>query len=116
MPKLNKEALDAYKNQKPANQENYINIGMSACGIAAGAGEVYDVFSEEVKRRNLSVEVRKCGCIGKCFAEPMVEVRIEGLPTVYYGKVTPDIALKILDKHILGKKLVNDHIYSLKIE
>jgi NADP-reducing hydrogenase subunit HndB len=84
---------------------------MSACGLAAGAEEVFQALVEEVKKRNLPVEVTKSGCAGMCYAEPMVEVKMEGLPTVTYGKVNREIALEILERHIMGKTLLDDHIF-----
>jgi NADP-reducing hydrogenase subunit HndB len=32
------------------------------------------------------------------------------MPTIVYGTVDKDTALKIVRKHILGKVLINDHI------
>jgi NADP-reducing hydrogenase subunit HndB len=92
-----------------------ISIGMSACGLAAGAEDVYRTLVEEVKRRNLPVEVKKSGCMGMCYAEPIVEVNVEGLPTVTYGKVNRDIALRILERHVIGKTLINDYIFEPRL-
>ena len=49
-----------------------------------------------------------------CYAEPLVEVKIDGLPQVTYGKVTKEIAMKIIEKHVCSKMLVNDAIFSLE--
>jgi NADP-reducing hydrogenase subunit HndB len=108
--KLDPKTLEALRNQ-PAPNMSSISVGMSACGLAAGAEEIFNILVEEVKKRNLPIEVTKCGCIGMCYAEPLVEVKVEGLPAVTYGKVSRDTALKILEKHVAGKMLVNDNIY-----
>lgn len=113
MAKINRKELDDLRRQ-PENSKAYITVGMSACGLAAGAAEVYRVFTEEVKKRNLPVEVNKCGCIGMCYAEPLVEVKVEGLPVVTYGKVSREIAIRILERHVAGKKLINDFIYGVR--
>ena len=114
MAKLTKTDLDKIKQKAKNNDKNWIKVGMSACGIAAGAAEVFNTFIEEAKKRNLEVEIKKCGCQGMCFAEPLVEVRVKGLPTVTYGKVNNDIAVKILEKHICANTLVKDHIYEIR--
>lgn len=93
--------------------KNCIKVGMSTCGIAAGAQKVYDALKEEVKKRNIDVLVMRCGCVGLCSAEPLVEVYVEGMPTVLYGHVNVENAIKILDKHVCRKKLVNDLIFDL---
>ena len=51
-----------------------------------------------------------------CFAEPLVEVSVEGAPTVVYGRVNKEIAVKIMEKHVVGKMLVNDYIFDLGIK
>ncbi len=113
MSKLSKQDLEALRNQ-PAEEKSSISIGMSACGLAAGAEEVYQTLVEEVKKRNLPIEINKCGCIGMCYAEPLVEVKVKGLPTVTYGKVNKEIAIKILERHVAGKMLINDYVFGIK--
>ena len=106
---LNKWREDA-RGRAP---RNWIRVGYSTCGIAAGAKEVLDVFVEEVKARNMDVAVQKCGCVGLCSAEPLVEVNIEGAPRVFYGKVNEEVAHRIMDEHVCAKKLVENHIYEI---
>lgn len=95
---------------------NYIKVGMSTCGLAAGAQEAYDIFKEEIERLGLDIKLKKCGCLGMCFAEPLVEVALEGLPMVIYGKVNVAIAHRIIDEHICSKRIVNDHVYELHVK
>lgn len=104
--KLKEEAL----NKAP---KNWIRVGYSTCGVAAGADEVYKVLVDEVKTRGMSIEVKKCGCVGLCSAEPLVEVNVDGVPHVYYGKVNKEVAHKIMDEHVCQKKLVENHIYEI---
>lgn len=61
-----------------------IKIGTGSCGLAAGAGEVYDFFKETIK----DIEIIGVGCIGHCYAEPLVEVETDQ-GSVFYEKVEP---------------------------
>ncbi|MCK9603648.1 MAG: (2Fe-2S) ferredoxin domain-containing protein [Candidatus Omnitrophica bacterium] len=108
---------DLEKMQKAPNgaPKDWIKVGMGSCGIAAGAEEVYNFFAEEVKKRNLQIDIKKCGCAGSCYAEPLVEVSVSGLPSVVYGTVNKEIATKILEKHVISKMLVNDCIFEVLI-
>jgi len=106
------EKMSKVLNNKP---KDWIKVGLSSCGIAAGAEDVFNFFVEEVKKRNLQIEIKKCGCAGMCYAEPLVEVSVEGLPSVIYGGVNKDIATKILEKHVISKMLVNDCIFEVLI-
>ena len=51
------------------------------------------------------IRVSQTGCIGLCALEPLVQVQIADQAPVTYGKVTPDVAHRILQNHI-GKGLV----------
>ncbi len=113
MSKLDRESLDAIREQLP-DKEAYISVGMSACGIAAGAEEVFKALVDEVEKRKIPVNIRMCGCVGMCYAEPLVEVKIEGLPTVTYGRVTKEIALRILESHVAARTLLDDCIYGIR--
>ncbi|NTV30221.1 MAG: (2Fe-2S) ferredoxin domain-containing protein [Candidatus Omnitrophica bacterium] len=111
---MTKEELFKMKDAALAKRpQNWIRVGYSTCGIAAGAKEVYETMIEETRARNLNVQVSKCGCLGLCSAEPLVEVNVEGAPRVFYGKVNKEVAQKIVDEHVGQKKLVEGHIYDI---
>lgn len=109
---LNNFDEEAKKGKK--DNRNWIKVGLSTCGIAAGADVAFDTIKKVIKENGAEVEVIRVGCAGKCYAEPLVEVKIEGMPQVVYGNVSEDIAAKIVQKHVLGKQLINDHIYQVK--
>ncbi len=110
MKKLNREQFEQILKSPEPGPKNVVRVGMSTCGIAAGADKVYAVLQKEIKRRNLDVIVKKTGCLGMCYCEPLVEVDIEGVPGVIYGNVDEKAALGIVDKHLCGKRLMNDHV------
>ena len=62
-----------------------IKIGAGSCGLAAGAGEILDIFRKSFSE----TEVVEVGCIGHCYAEPLIEVETdEG--SIFYGNVKAD--------------------------
>ncbi|ADN02316.1 hypothetical protein STHERM_c13760 [Spirochaeta thermophila DSM 6192] len=96
----------------PDNKEIHIVVGMGTSGIAAGAKETLDAFLRIIEEKGLTnVAVRQVGGFGLDYAEPTVEVIMPGMPRVIYGKVTPDVARRIVEDHILGGKLVENHVY-----
>jgi len=115
MNRLKKEDLNRIKEEYGKRKKDWIKVGCSTCGIAAGAQEVFETLCREVKEHHLDIDVKKCGCAGMCYAEPLVEVNVEGMPRVFYGKVTSETADKIIEKHVRGKMLMDDHIYDLKV-
>lgn len=108
MKKLTKEDLDKISANPPQEEKNWIKVGTSTCGIAAGAEDVFNVLTEEAKKRNIPISVKKCGCVGMCYAEPLVEVSVEGMPRVTYGKVNRDTAIHILEEHIRNRKIIDE--------
>lgn len=102
-----KSQVDLREKGDKAEQMIIIRVAMATCGIAAGAREIMNYFSDEVADRGLNnVMVTQSGCMGYCYAEPTVEVRKPGEDPIVYGDVTKERAEEILDKYILGGELV----------
>jgi len=101
-------------NNFELNKDNVtaeILVGMGTCGIAAGADKVYKRLLKTVEKRGLdSIKVKKTGCLGLCFSEPNVEVRVDGLPDVLYGYVTDEFADRILDEHVIDQNIINKNV------
>jgi NADP-reducing hydrogenase subunit HndB len=85
---------------------------MGTCGIAAGAKVTLDAFINALDDNKLvdQVIVRQTGCMGLCHSEPTVEVISPGMPDVIYGRVDASVAKEIVQKHILGHELLDNHI------
>lgn len=79
-----------------------ITIGMATCGKAAGADEIDLVFREILEERKIEANIIHVGCIGHCYAEPVVIIENPGFPPILYYNVTPGKA-KILVKSFLEK-------------
>jgi NADH-quinone oxidoreductase subunit F len=50
-----------------------IMVGQGSCGVAAGAGKVYDALFAKIKESD-NIDLRVTGCIGMCFLEPIVDI------------------------------------------
>ena len=59
-----------------------IKVGQGSCGIAAGAGKVYDVLNAKLSG-NEDVKLSITGCIGMCYLEPIVDVYEGALRRTY---------------------------------
>ncbi len=80
----------------------WIRVGTALCGQAAGADQVIATFISELERQGLNAQVSRVGCLGLCFAEPMVDVLLPGQGRVVYGNVGPGDVGGIVSSH-LGK-------------
>jgi len=77
-----------------------IYIGMATCGLAAGAGETRRAFTETLAERNIEAAVIPVGCLGHCYAEPVVVIHTPDYPPLCFHNVSPGKA-KILVKSFL---------------
>jgi NADP-reducing hydrogenase subunit HndB len=88
-----------------------IIVGMGTPGIAAGARDTMKAILDIIEKDNLSaVMVRQTGNIGIDSWEPIVQVVVGDQPMVTYGKVTPEVARRIMKEHVVGGQIVKDHV------
>jgi NADH-quinone oxidoreductase subunit F len=84
------------------DQKPVILVGTATCGRAAGALDVLQAVKEVVKNRNLECGIFEVGCLGHCYAEPLVIIRKPGYPSICYGHVTPVLAENLVTNLILN--------------
>ena len=100
----------ARKMQMRDKKEGYrVVVGMATFGITAGARPLLNKLVEEVADRKLdNVTVTQVGCMGECALEPIVEVYDPDGARSTYCKVDPAKAVRILEEHVIGGKVVDD--------
>jgi NADH-quinone oxidoreductase subunit F len=84
------------------SQEPRILIGTATCGRAAGALDILQTINDELAQQDIKAKVTQVGCMGHCYAEPMVIVEKPGWPPICYGYVTPGIASRLVQDFIIG--------------
>jgi NADP-reducing hydrogenase subunit HndB len=84
-----------------------VKVAMATCGIASGARETMEFMAEALEKRGVDAAVTKVGCMGYCYAEPTIEVRLPGREPVVFGGVNRDKADEIIEKYIKGGELVD---------
>jgi NADP-reducing hydrogenase subunit HndB len=110
LKRIREEALQKREAKTTSGQKEVI-VGMGTVGIAAGARETLKAILDYIETENLlGVVVRQTGNIGLDSWEPVVQVVVGSEPLVSYGKVTPEIAKQIMKEHIVGGKVVKQHV------
>ena len=110
-----KERMQSKVALREGSGERRVVVGMATCGIAAGARPVLTAFTEEVAKRNLqNVTVTQTGCIGICQYEPVVEVYEPGKEKVTYVKMTPEMAVKVVNDHLVNGNVVTEYTIGAK--
>ncbi len=86
-----------YESEAPV-----IMVGSATCGNSAGAIVVKSIIKEELDKKNVKYELITVGCIGLCYAEPIITIIKKGKPAIFYGNVTPDLTRDLVNSYILG--------------
>lgn len=85
-----------------------ILVGQGSCGLAAGAGKVYNFLETQIKAQGLDVKLDITGCIGTCYLEPIVDVIDNDGKKTTYVKVDEKTAEQIIESHIKKSEIVKD--------
>jgi NADP-reducing hydrogenase subunit HndC len=101
--------LERYRNPLP-QPANWASVGLDTGGIAAGGKEVLKALYQEKEKQGIAADIRKAGSLGLAYADPVVQVKAEGLPLVTYGAVDATIAARIVNEHFARGHLIDDHI------
>ncbi len=86
-----------YFGRKPV-----ILVGTATCGRSAGSLEALEIFRTESESRGLDWEIVETGCIGLCYAEPVVCIAKPYRPGIFYSGVDAERAVKLIEEYLLG--------------
>ncbi len=84
-----------------------VKVAMATCGIASGAKDTMEFMAEALEKRGIEAVVTKVGCMGYCYAEPTIEVKLPGSEPLVFGGVDRKKADEIIEKFIKCGELVD---------
>jgi NADP-reducing hydrogenase subunit HndB len=102
-----KAGIDLRVNATDPDSLVQVKVAMATCGIASGAKGVMEFFLEQLEKRNIAAVVTQTGCMGYCYAEPTIEVKLPGQEPVVYGFVDLKRADQIIEKYIKTGEFVD---------
>jgi len=112
---VSSEIASAYQQLKETSQSRWtdliqgdkpvIMVGTATCGRAAGALDVLESIRKTLGDDHQDIPVLEVGCIGHCYAEPLVIIAKPGgeYPPLLYGYVTPEIAQLLVRDYVFGE-------------
>ena len=86
-----------------------IFVGTATCGRSAGALDILEVLHRELESRNIDAEIIETGCLGLCYAEPVVGISKPGRPTIWYRNVSPERAAELIDGYLVKGDTLTDY-------
>jgi NADH-quinone oxidoreductase subunit F len=97
------EINDRAKSEwKTLQNSTYILIGTATCGRAAGALDTLEAFKKELTRRNIEAKIIQVGCMGLCYAEPLVTISKPDSFRIVYHNVTPELVPRLVEGYIIS--------------
>ena len=101
---------------EPAEGATIIRVGVATCGVAAGSRAVMAAIEDELAKNKVGhTTVVGVGCLGFCYAEPLVEVESAGFEPIRYGYVDEARAREIVRQHILRGELLDNAIIEREV-
>ncbi|HBI80722.1 MAG TPA: NADP oxidoreductase [Bacteroidales bacterium] len=99
--------IDLREKGEAAENLVQIKVAMATCGIASGAKTVMEFLIDELGKRGINAVVTQTGCMGYCYAEPTIEVKLPHADPVVFGYVDTKKADEIIERYIKKGELVD---------
>ncbi len=81
--------------------EPVIFIGTATCGRAAGASDVLEAINTALEHHKTKANITQVGCLGLCYAEPLVDIIKPKRPRIHYGNLTPELAAQLIEDYLI---------------
>ena len=98
---IKEEAIEQWEALQ-SSPDPIIYIGMGSCGIASGAGEVCNVVEKNISGLKQKIHLLKVGCIGPCYLEPLLDIKLPGKRRLCFNNVDANRAEKIINEYIVN--------------
>lgn len=106
-----REEAQKIKEMRDQTGKTQIVVGMGTIGIAAGARETLKAILNFIEENNLpDIILRQTGNLGLSGMDPVVKVTLPNQEEVVYGKVTAEIARKIMQDHVVSGNVLGEYL------
>ena len=93
-----------------SGEKPWIRVGTAMCAHAAGAFQVIDALKAELAERGIDANVDEVGCLGLCYAEPLVDILKPGSSRLFFRDVTPDDVPDIIESYLVNDRVPQDKV------
>ena len=106
------EVLESVAKQRwedlNSGSKPWIRIGTALCGEAAGSKTLLPRIQNILDALKIDANVSEVGCLGLCFAEPLLDIQLPGQSRVFYRNVSEDDLEQIITSHIKDSNINSD--------
>ncbi len=93
---------EAIQRRNAESGRPWLRVGTALCGQAAGADAVVVALRDALDSQGMDARLSEVGCIGLCYAEPLLDVQVPGGARVFYGNFDPERASDVVSAHVSG--------------
>ena len=104
-----KQRADERWSELVAGDRAWVRIGAAMCGDSAGALDVLEAVEAELASGGIDANVDTVGCIGLCYAEPLVDVLKPGGSRVFFQRVAPGDVSRVIGGYLRDGVVDPDH-------
>ena len=106
------EVLESVAKQRwedlNSGSKPWLRIGTALCGEAAGSKNLLPRIQNILDALKIDANVSEVGCLGLCFAEPLLDIQLPGQSRVFYRNVSEDDLEQIITSHIKDSNINSD--------
>ena len=99
---------EATRRWDAESKRPWLRVGTALCGQAAGSDAVVAALKDALQSHGVDARISEVGCIGLCYAEPLLDVQLPGGPRVFYGNFDPEWAAEVVSAHVAGGQPVEE--------
>ena len=106
-----KSTADERWQEVSSGETPWIRIGTAMCGHAAGAVETLEAVKAELASLEIEARVDEVGCIGLCYAEPLLDILKAGKPRTFFRNVTADEVPALLRSYLVRNRAPKGKVF-----
>ena len=100
-----KSRADRHWEEITSGERPWIRIGTAMCGHAAGAFQTLEAVKSELASLGIDARVDEVGCLGLCYAEPLLDILKPGRPRIFFRNVLPEEAPALLRSYLVRNRV-----------
>ena len=91
-----------------AGDKPWIRVGTAMCGHAAGAFDVVEALKSGLADFEIEATIDEVGCLGLCFAEPLVDILKPGASRLFFKNISPADVGGLVKDYLVDDKVPLD--------
>jgi len=80
------------------------------CGHAAGAFRIIPIIKEALDKYGINANIDEVGCLGICYAEPLIDIKKENHSRLFFSNVQPEDVVEIIETYLAKNEIPQNKV------